>query len=78
MEDKNDTYYIPHTGDPKDNLLNASDTGHSMIKTQGGDVLHNLDNIDSAEKYLIRHKFGEHIREGEDIDLDKMPANIAL
>lgn len=48
--------------------------------------IHVVDDIDNAEKYLIRHKckrlmvneliVGEHIREGEDIDITDLPDHI--
>jgi hypothetical protein len=37
------------------------------------DKLHHVDDIDKVDKYVIRHKFGEHIREGEDIDETNLP-----
>jgi hypothetical protein len=36
--------------------------------------IHEIDDIDKAEKYIIRHKYGEHIREGEDIDEKNLPS----
>jgi hypothetical protein len=40
--------------------------------------LHEIDEIDKADKYVIRHKFGEHIREGEDIDETRLPSHITM
>jgi hypothetical protein len=42
------------------------------------DKLHEIDEIDKADKYVIRHKFGEHIREGEDIDETRLPSHITM
>lgn len=74
------TYYIPQT--TEDGLLrqnlNGSDIGG--LENAGGLVkkLHEVDDIDKADKYLIRHKFGERIREGEDIDETNLPTHIAM
>ncbi len=77
------TYYLPETqkGEAlieRENALNASEFGATVTQESHKpgifDKIHQVDQIDRAEKYLIRHKFGERIREAEDIDLKNMPS----
>jgi hypothetical protein len=76
------TYYIPPTTDYGElrEGLNASDIDGGYPSSRPGfvDKLHEIDEIDKADKYVIRHKFGEHIREGEDIDETRLPSHIAM
>ena len=67
------TYYIPATTNHEQlrEGLNGSDIDVCQPSARPGgfvEKLREIDEIDKADKYIIRHKFGEHIREGEDID----------
>ena len=76
------TYYIPQTGEDN-NLregLNGSDlgghleSGNTNIGNGFVNKIREIQDIDKADKYVIRHKFGEHFREGEDIDETNLPS----